>query len=70
MNKVQRIYENIVTGVLFSSSTVTSLTVILIIVFLFREGIGLFNSTPTEKNYVNRGKQAEPCSGNYIQPVS
>jgi phosphate transport system permease protein len=52
MNKVQRIYENIVTGVLFSSSTVTSLTVILIIVFLFREGIGLFNSTPTEKNYV------------------
>jgi len=52
MKKGRRIYEKIVTGVLFSSSTITSLTVILIVIFLFREGIGLFNSTPTEKNYV------------------
>jgi phosphate transport system permease protein len=52
MSKGRRIYEKIVTGILFSSSTITSLTVILIVVFLFREGIGLFNSTPTEKNYV------------------
>ena len=52
MTKYRRIYEKIVTGILFSSSTITSLTVILIVVFLFREGIGLFNSTPTEKKYV------------------
>ncbi|MDO9257111.1 MAG: phosphate ABC transporter permease subunit PstC [Bacteroidales bacterium] len=52
MTKARRIYEKIVTGILFSSSTITSLTVILIVVFLFREGIGLFNTTPTEKNYV------------------
>jgi len=52
MGKGRRIYEKVVTGILFSSSTITSLTVILIVVFLFREGIGLFNSTPTEKNYV------------------
>ena len=52
MTKGRRIYEKILTGVLFSSSTITSLTVILIVVFLFKEGIGLFNSTPTEKNYV------------------
>lgn len=52
MTKGRRIYEKIVTGILFSSSTITSLTVILIVVFLFREGIGLFNRTPTEKNYV------------------
>ncbi len=52
MGKGRRIYEKIVTGILFSSSTITSLTVILIVVFLFKEGIGLFNSTPTEKNYV------------------
>lgn len=37
---------------LFSSSTVTSLTVILIIIFLFREGIGLFHSKPIDKGYV------------------
>ncbi|MEI6750818.1 MAG: ABC transporter permease subunit, partial [Bacteroidota bacterium] len=52
MTKTRRIYEKIVTGILFSSSTITSLTVILIVVFLFREGIGLFNTTPTEKDYV------------------
>lgn len=52
MTKGRRIYEKIVTGILFSSSTITSLTVILIVVFLFKEGIGLFSHTPTGKDYV------------------
>jgi len=52
MGKTRRFYEKIVTGILFSSSTITSLTVILIIVFLFGQGIGLLNSTPTEKDYI------------------
>lgn len=43
--------EKIIEGVLFSSSTVTSITVIFIIIFLFNEGIGLFNSKPTEPGY-------------------
>jgi phosphate transport system permease protein len=46
-----KIAEKIFEGVLFSSSTVTSLTVLFIIIFLFNEGIGLFNSTPVEKKY-------------------
>jgi phosphate transport system permease protein len=52
MKKFRKITEQFVEGVLFSSSTITSLTVILIIVFLFREGIGLFHSSPLEKNFV------------------
>ncbi len=52
MKKFRKIFEQFIEGVLFSSSTITSLTVILIIVFLFREGIGLFNSSPLEKNFV------------------
>ncbi len=52
MRKYKRIGEKIVEGILFSSSTITSLTVILIIVFLFREGIGLFQSKPVSKGYV------------------
>jgi phosphate transport system permease protein len=52
MSKYKRYWEKFVVGVLFSSSTVTSLTVILIIVFLFREGIGLFYSKPVDKGYV------------------
>ena len=52
MNKTQRkTIEKIIQGVLFSSSTVTSLTVIFIIIFLFSEGIGLFTSKPIEKGY-------------------
>jgi phosphate transport system permease protein len=52
MKKFRKILEKFIEGVLFSSSTITSLTVILIIVFLFREGIGLFHSSPLEKNFV------------------
>ena len=52
MKKFRKIFEKFIEGVLFSSSTITSLTVILIIVFLFREGIGLFHSSPLEKNFV------------------
>jgi len=52
MKKFRKITEKFIEGVLFSSSTITSLTVILIIVFLFREGIGLFHSSPLEKNFV------------------
>jgi phosphate transport system permease protein len=52
MKKYRKILEKFVEGVLFSSSTITSLTVVLIIVFLFREGIGLFQSSPLEKNFV------------------
>ncbi len=52
MKKYRKVIEKFIEGVLFSSSTITSLTVILIIVFLFREGIGLFHSSPIEKNFV------------------
>lgn len=44
-------FEKIIEGVLFSSSTVTTVAVLFIIVFLFRSGIGLFNETPVESNY-------------------
>lgn len=33
------------------SSTITSLTVLLIVVFLFSEGLGVFNSKPIEQGY-------------------
>jgi len=52
MKRFRKVFEKFLEGVLFSSSTITSLTVILIIVFLFREGIGLFHSSPLEKNFV------------------
>jgi phosphate transport system permease protein len=39
-------------GILFTSSMVTSVTVLLVVLFLFREGIGLFNQTSVEGHLV------------------
>jgi phosphate transport system permease protein len=43
--------EKFFEGTLFLSSTMTTLTVIFIIIFLFKEGLGIFNVRPTEPNY-------------------
>jgi len=58
--KYRKIIEKSIEGVLFSSSTITSLTVILIIIFLFREGIGLFNESPLEHNFVIEVSETNP----------
>lgn len=60
MKKFRKVIEKFIEGVLFSSSTITSLTVILIIVFLFREGIGLFHSSPLEKSFVIEVSKQNP----------
>lgn len=52
MKRFRKYIERFFEGVLFTSSTITSLTVLFIVFFLFREGIGLFNSKPVEKNYI------------------
>lgn len=44
------------------SGTVTSLTVVLIVFFLFREGIGVFNQKPTEDGYVIAVNKANPLN--------
>lgn len=46
------IKEKIIESILGMSSIVTGLAVILIIVFLFNEGIGLFGEKPMEKDFV------------------
>jgi phosphate transport system permease protein len=51
-NRRRRYFEKFFEGILFSSSTITSITVIFIILFLFREGFGIFNTTPVDKGYV------------------
>lgn len=51
MNGVRRIGEKIVEGLLFGSSTVTTVAVLFIIYFLFQSGIGLFNQRPVEQGY-------------------
>ncbi|NMC40802.1 MAG: phosphate ABC transporter permease subunit PstC, partial [Bacteroidales bacterium] len=49
---IKKRLEKAMEAVLFSSSGITSLAVILIILFLFKEGVGLFHNSPLEKGYV------------------
>src|SRR4051812_10619395 len=46
----KRITEKLVEGVLMFSSWISSLAVLLIVVFLFREGFSLFRTSPLENN--------------------
>ncbi|OAV75779.1 Phosphate transport system permease protein pstC [Bacteroidales bacterium Barb7] len=48
---LRRMAERLVEAMLTLSGSVTSLAILLIIVFLFKEGTGLFNSPGVEKGY-------------------
>jgi phosphate transport system permease protein len=50
--RIRKTLEKVTEGLLFSSSTVTSLAVLLIILFLFREGLGIFTSTSVDENHI------------------
>ena len=47
----KKFIERFIEGILFLSSSVTTLTVLLIVVFLFREGLGVFKQTPVEQEF-------------------
>jgi phosphate transport system permease protein len=49
--RLKRFKETFIEGVLLISSTVTSLTVLLIIFFLFSESFGLFKMSPVEEGF-------------------
>ena len=48
---IRRGSERIIKGILAMSAAFTSLTVVLIIIFLFREGISVFKEKPVEKGF-------------------
>lgn len=48
----KKVSERIIEGLLMLSGTITSLTVLLIVFFLFKEGLGLFNKKPVEEGIV------------------
>lgn len=52
MKKINRIIERFIEGVLTVSGAITSIVMLLIVLFLFKEGSGLFNSPSVEKGYL------------------
>lgn len=49
---MKRFLEKLVEGALLISGSVTSITILLIVIFLFKEASGLFNSPVIEEGYV------------------
>ena len=49
---VRKFFESIIERILMVSGWVTSLTILLIIIFLFKEGAGLFNRNSVEEEFV------------------
>lgn len=57
---LRKFVEKFIEGVLFLSSSVTTLTVLLIVVFLFREGLGVFKKTPIEEGFAIAVNKTNP----------
>lgn len=51
MGKIRRILEKIIESLLTVSGAITTIVILLIVVFLFREGLGLFKSPAVEKGF-------------------
>ena len=57
---VKRFIEKLVEGALLISGSITSITILLIVIFLFKEASGLFNSPVIEEGYVLAFNKANP----------
>lgn len=57
---LKKIKEKTVEGILLISSSISSLAVLLIVVFLFKEGFSLFNTSPVENHNVIVVNQTNP----------
>jgi phosphate transport system permease protein len=71
-NSFKRFLEKLVEGVLMMSSSISALTVFLIILFLFREGFALFNTSPLENHNViavNKDNPVENLSALQIKDI-
>lgn len=62
----KRFSEKFIEGLLMLSGTITSLTVVLIVFFLFKEGLGVFDKKPVEEGYVIAVNKNNPL--NKISP--
>ena len=52
VGNMKKVFEKIIEGILACSGFVTSLTIVLIVLFLFSEAVGLFHSRVIEEGYV------------------
>ena len=58
----KKLFEKIIEGILALSGSITSLAVLLIVIFLFKEGLGLFKRSPVAEGYVLAVNKNNPVS--------
>jgi phosphate transport system permease protein len=69
---LKRFSERFVEGLLALSGTITTLTVLLIIIFLFNEGLGVFNTSPLENHntlVINSGNPVTALKPEQIKDI-
>ena len=69
---VKKVTEKIVSGAIACSGFVTSVAILLIVVFLFSEGLGLFSQKTIEEGYalvVNKGNPVDELDARQIKEV-
>src|SRR6185295_11196602 len=59
---LKRFFEHVIHAILMLSSSVTTIALFLIIIFLFREGLSLFKESPLEKGDVIIVNNKNPIS--------
>ena len=72
MKTLRKVLETITEKLLMASGYITSITIILMVVFLFREGAGLFNTPDIEEGYVlavNRENPVQKLSPQQVMQV-
>lgn len=58
----KKLFEKIIEGILALSGSITSLAVILIVIFLFKEGLGLFKRSPIADGFALVVNKSNPIS--------
>ncbi len=58
----KKLLERIIEGILALSGSITSLAVILIVIFLFKEGLGLFKRSPIADGFVLAVNKSNPIN--------
>ena len=72
VKRIKRLIEKLIEGTLLMSSSLSALIVLLIILFLFREGFSLFNTSPLESEniiVVNKNNTVDKLSARQIKDI-
>lgn len=69
---MKRFIEKLIHGALLISGSITSITILLIVIFLFKEASGLFNSPVVEEGYVlafNKNNPVKKLNAHQIKQI-